>query len=107
MSAGAVRYVPKCSRSITRKPNLSFIRVIENHVLIKVWFISGSNLSNSFEATPSLSTQVNLIETPKKAKDASNNSNEIIYQFFIDKTSEKAKFNRLKITILKSVIERY
>ena len=32
---------------------------------------------DSFEKTPSLSTQINLIETPKKANDISINSNEI------------------------------
>ena len=48
-------------------------------------------LFDSFEATSSLSTQVNVIETPKKAKDDSINSNEIDQsEFFGDKMFKKA-----------------
>ena len=41
------------------------------------------NLLDSLEKTQSLSTQVNLIETPKKANDASINSNEIDQSDFL------------------------
>ena len=47
---------------------------------------------------------MNLKETPKKANDASINSNEMDQsEHFSDKIFEKAKFNRLKTTILKSI----
>ena len=62
------------------------------------------NLLNSFEAMASLSTQANLIEAPKRANDASINSNEMDQtEFFSDKIFEKAKFTRLKTIILKSI----
>ena len=65
---------------------------------------NSENLLDSFEITPSLSTQVNLIETPKMTNEASINSNEIDQsKLFSDKMFEKAKFNRLKISILKSI----
>ena len=65
---------------------------------------TSENLLDPFETTPSLSTQVNVIETPKMANNASINSNEIDQsEFFSDKMFEKAKFNRLKISILKSI----
>ena len=65
---------------------------------------NSENLLDSFETTPSLSTQVNLIETPKMTNEASINSNEIDQsKLFSDKMFEKAKFNRLKISILKSI----
>ena len=38
---------------------------------------TSDNLLDSFETMPSLSTQMNLIETPKRANNASINSNEI------------------------------
>ena len=59
---------------------------------------------HSFEATSSLSTEVNKIETHKKANDASISSYEIDQsEFLADKMFKKAKFNRLKIIILKSI----
>ena len=62
------------------------------------------NVLHSFEATSSLSTEVNLIETHKKASDASISSYEIDQsEFLADKMFKKAKFNRLKIIILKSI----
>ena len=65
---------------------------------------TSENLLDPFETKPSLSTQVNVIETPKMANNASVNSNEIDQsEFFSDKMFEKAKFNRLKISILKSI----
>ena len=65
---------------------------------------NSENLLDSFETTPSLSTQVNLIETPKMTNEASINSNEIDQsKLYSDKMFEKAKFNRLKISILKSI----
>ena len=55
---------------------------------------------------PSLSMQMNLIETPKKANDASINSHEIKQsEFFSDNIFEKAKLDRLKTIILKSIIK--
>ena len=56
--------------------------------------------------TPSLSAQMNLIETPEKANEASINSHEInsdCLEFFGDKTFEKLKLDRLKTIILKSI----
>ena len=48
--------------------------------------------------------QINLIETPKRAKDASINSYEIDRSKAVrEKIFEKAKFNRLKAIILKSI----
>ena len=65
---------------------------------------TSENILDSLETTPSLSTKVNLKETPKKANDASINSNEMDQsEHFSDKIFEKAKFNRLKTTILKSI----
>ena len=65
---------------------------------------TSENVLDSLETTPSLSTKVNLKETPKKANDASINSNEMEQsEHFSDKIFEKAKFNRLKTTILKSI----
>ena len=65
---------------------------------------TSENILDSLETTPSLSTKVNLKETPKKANDASLNSNEMDQsEHFSDKIFEKAKFNRLKTTILKSI----
>ena len=47
---------------------------------------------------------MNLTETPKKANDASINSNEIEQsEFFSDKIFEKAKLDRLMTIILKSI----
>ena len=47
---------------------------------------------------------MNLIETPKKANDASVNSNEIKQsEFFSDKIFERVKLDRLKTIILKSI----
>ena len=47
---------------------------------------------------------MNLIETPKKANDATINSNEIEQsEFFSDKIFEKAKLDRLMTIILKSI----
>ena len=64
---------------------------------------TSENLLDPFEITPSLSTKMNLIETPKKANNASINSNKVDQsEFFSDKIFEKAKFNRLKTIILKS-----
>ena len=57
------------------------------------------DILDSFETMSSLSTSINLIETPKKANDASINSHE----FFSDKIFEKAKLDRLKTIILKSI----
>ena len=57
------------------------------------------DILDSFETMSSLSTPINLIETPKKANDASINSHE----FFSDKIFEKAKLDRLKTIILKSI----
>ena len=51
---------------------------------------TSENILDSFETTPSLSTQMNLIETPKKANDAYINSNEIEQsEFFSDKILRK------------------
>ena len=47
---------------------------------------------------------MNLTKVPKKANDASIDSNEIDQsELFSDKILEKAKFNRLKTNILKSI----
>ena len=47
---------------------------------------------------------MNLTKAPKKANDASIDSNEIDQsELFSDKVLEKAKFNRLKTNILKSI----
>ena len=47
---------------------------------------------------------MNLTKAPKKANDASIDSNEIDQsELFSDKILEKAKFNRLKTNILKSI----
>ena len=65
---------------------------------------TSDNLIDLFETKPSLSKQMNLIETPKNANDTSINSNQIDQsKFFSDKIFEKAKFNRLKTISLKSI----
>ena len=47
---------------------------------------------------------MNLTKAPKKTNDASIDSNEIDQsELFSDKVLEKAKFNRLKTDILKSI----
>ena len=47
---------------------------------------------------------MNLTKAPKKANDASIDSSEIDQsELFSDKILEKAKFNRLKTNILKSI----
>ena len=57
---------------------------------------TSENILDSFEIKPSLSTQMNLIETPKNASDTSINSNEIDQsEFFSDKIFKKANVNRL------------
>ena len=57
---------------------------------------TSENILDSFEIKPSLSTQMNLIETPKNANDTSINSNEIDQsEFFSDKIFKKANVNRL------------
>ena len=62
------------------------------------------NILNSFETTTSLSTQMNLIETPKKVNDASINSHEIEHsELSGDNIFEKVKLDRLKTIILKSI----
>ena len=67
-------------------------------------FDTSENILSSFETTPSLSTQMNLIKTPKKANTASINSHEIEQsEFFGDKIFEKVKLDRLKTIILKSI----
>ena len=61
---------------------------------------TSENPLDSFEGTPSLYTQVNLIETPTKADNASINSNEIeLPEFFSSKMFEKTTFKRLKIIV--------
>ena len=82
-------------------PIIDMIPYIQNSPPNKILDTS-ENILDSFETTPSLSTQMNLIETPKKATDASINSNEIEEQseFFSDKILEKAKLDRLKTIIL-------
>ena len=58
---------------------------------------TSENILNSFETTPSLSTQMNLTETPKKANDASINSHNVEQsEFFSEKIFEEAKLDRLK-----------
>ena len=67
-------------------------------------FDTSENILSSFETTPSLSTQMNLIKTPKKANTASINSHEIEQsEFFGVKIFEKVKLDRLKTIILKSI----
>ena len=57
---------------------------------------TSENILDCFEIKPSLSTQMNLIETPKNANDTSINSNEIDQsEFFSDKIFKKANVNRL------------
>ena len=82
---------------------IDMIPYIQNSTPSKILDTS-ENLLNSFETSSSLSTQMNLIETPKKANDTSVNSNEIDQsEFCSDKIFEKAKFNRLKTIILKMI----
>ena len=57
--------------------------------------VSSENILDSFETTPSISTQMNLIEILKKVNDASIISNEKIFG--------KAKLDRLKAIILNSI----
>ena len=69
------------------------IPYIQNSLPSKILDTSENTL-DSFGTMPSLSTQMNFIETPKKANDASINSNEIEQsEFFSDKIFEKAKFD--------------
>ena len=70
-------------------PIIDMIPYIQNSPPNKILDTS-ENILDSFETTPSLSTQMNLIETPKKANDASINSNEIEQsEFFSDKILRK------------------
>ena len=65
---------------------------------------TSENIFDYFETTPSLCTQMNLMETPKKANDASINSHEIDQtKSFSDKIFEKEKPDRLKTIILQSI----
>ena len=65
---------------------------------------TSEKLLDFFMAMPSLSTQVNLIKTPKKTNDATINSNEIDQsKCFEDKMFKEAKFNGLKTIIIKSI----
>ena len=65
---------------------------------------TSENILDYFETTPSLCTQMNLMETPKKANDASINSHEIDQtKSFSDKIFEKEKPDRLKTIILQSI----
>ena len=52
------------------------IPYIQNSALSKIVDTS-DNILDSFETMPILSIEMNLIETPKQANDASINSNEI------------------------------
>ena len=62
---------------------------------------TSENILDYFETTPRLRTQMNLMETPKKANDASIDSHETDQsKFFSDKIFEKAKLDRLKTIIL-------
>ena len=61
---------------------IDMIPYIQNSPSSKILDTS-ENLLDSLEKTQSLSTQVNLIETPKKANDASINSNEIDQSDFL------------------------
>ena len=62
---------------------------------------TSENMLDSFEATTSLSTQVNLKETSKKTNDACINSNDIDQPKYVrDKIFEKAKFHKLKTIVL-------
>ena len=82
---------------------IDMIPYIQNSPPSKVLDTS-ENILNSFETTPSLSTQMNLIETPKKANEASIDSHEIEQsEFFGDKIFEKVKLDRFKTIILKSI----
>ena len=84
---------------------IDMIPYIQNSPPSKILDTSESIL-NSFKTTPSLSTQMNLIETPKKANEASINGHEIEQsEFFGDKIFVKLKLDRLKAIILKSVIK--
>ena len=84
---------------------IDMIPYIQNSPPSKILDTS-ENILNSFETTPSLSTQINLIETPKKANEASINSHEIEQsEFFGDKIFVKLKLDRLKAIILKSIIK--
>ena len=86
-------------------PVIDMIPYMQNSQPSKVLDTS-ENILNSFETTPSLSTQINLIETPKKANEASINSHEIgKSEFFGDKIFVKLKLDRLKAIILKSIIK--
>ena len=84
---------------------IDMIPYIQNSPPSKVLDTS-ENILNSFETTPSLSTQMNLIETPKKANEASIHSHEIEQSEFLgDKIFEKVKLDRLMTIILKSIIK--
>ena len=61
---------------------IDMIPYIQNSPSSKILDTS-ENLLDSLEKTQSLSTQVNLIETPKKANNASINSNEIDQSDFL------------------------
>ena len=86
-------------------PIIDMTPYIQNSPSSKILNTFG-NILDSFETTPSLSMQMNLIETPKKANDTSINSHEIKQsEFFSDNIFEKAKLDRLKTIILKSIIK--
>ena len=74
---------------------INMIPYIQNSPPSKILDTS-ENILDSFEIKPSLSTQMNLTETPKNANDTSINSNETDQsEFFSDKIFKKAKFSRL------------
>ena len=75
---------------------IDMIPYIQNSPPSKILDTS-ENILDYFETTSGLCTQMNLMETPKKANDASINSHEIDQsKFFSDKIFEKAKLDRLK-----------
>ena len=63
---------------------------IQNSPPSKILYTS-ENILDSFETTPSSSTQMNLIETPERANDASINRNEYQSEFFSDKIFGESK----------------
>ena len=60
---------------------LDMISYIKNSPVSKILDAS-ENILDSFEKTPSLSMQMNLIETPKKTNDTNINNNEIDHSDF-------------------------
>ena len=81
---------------------IDMIQYIQNYPSSKIPDTS-ENILNSFETSPSLSTQIKLIETPKKQMTLALSHEIQQLEYFGDKIFEKVNLDRLKTIILNSI----